>query len=150
MEKQITTVYVPTDDLPYFIVKNIEHGFIKARVTEQQAYLYTPEEHAAVQGYREALEKIESYCLRNTQELAVVDTIRITAQQALYKAEDTPHSGWISVEDSLPAIGEDVFAYAESKGVTYYDFASIEHNGFKMQHNKRVKVTHWQQLPKKP
>ena len=49
MEKQIETVYVPTDEAPYFIVKDVEKEFIKARVTEQEAYLYTPEEHAAVQ-----------------------------------------------------------------------------------------------------
>jgi len=58
MEKQITTVYVPTDEAPYFVVKDVEKEFIKARVTEKEAYLYTPKEHAAVQGYREALEKI--------------------------------------------------------------------------------------------
>jgi hypothetical protein len=59
-------------------------------------------------------------------------------------------NGWVSVEDRLPAIGEDVLAYAEVKDITYYDFAAVEHNGFKMQHNKRVKITHWQPLPLKP
>ena len=56
MEKQITTVYVPTDEAPYFIVKDVEKEFIKARVTETKAYLYTPEEHAAAQ---QALSKAE-------------------------------------------------------------------------------------------
>ena len=56
MEKQIETVYVPTDEAPYFIVKDVEKEFIKARVTEQEAYLYTPEEHAAAQ---QALSKAE-------------------------------------------------------------------------------------------
>ena len=56
MEKQIETVYVPTDEAPYFIVKDVEKEFIKARVTEQEAYLYTPEEHAAAQ---QAISKAE-------------------------------------------------------------------------------------------
>lgn len=70
MEKQITTVYVPTLD---GVVLNpvVQDGDYRTLATKQEAYLYTPEEHAA-------------------------------AQQALSKAEDTPHSGWISVEDRLP------------------------------------------------
>ena len=80
-QKQITTVYVPTDEAPYFIVKDVEKEFIKARVTEKEAYLYTPEEHAAVQGYREALEKIESLC-------GTHDEIWHIVHKALSKAED--------------------------------------------------------------
>ena len=85
MEKQIETVYVPTDEAPYFIVKDVEKEFIKARVTEQQAYLYTPKEHAAVQGYRLNLERVIDMARDyNDGWVHSIDDI----QQALSKAED--------------------------------------------------------------
>ena len=112
MEKQITTVYVPTDEAPYLVVKDVEKEFIKARVTEQEAYLYTPEEHAAVQeallsewakgvkeglksvqGYREALEKIAELCDNQNPTHADIwyiahEHLCTTPPEALSKAED--------------------------------------------------------------
>lgn len=52
MEKQITTVYVPTEETctspSWYVNKEI---FDASKVTETKAYLYTPEEHAAVQEF---------------------------------------------------------------------------------------------------
>ena len=79
-QKQITTVYVPDKS---FHENSFEVGGIPYvnRVRPIQAYLYTPEEHAAVQGYREALEKIESLC-------GTHDEIWHIVHKALSKAED--------------------------------------------------------------
>ena len=57
MEKQITTVYVPTDYTfkgpCYYVDKSLTDV---SKVIEVKAYLYTPEEHAAAQ---QALSKAE-------------------------------------------------------------------------------------------
>ena len=104
MEKQIETVYVPTDEAPYLVVKDVEKEFIKARVTEQQAYLYTPEEHAAVQGYREALEKIANEPFRYRWEGSPKQTPKQIAQQSLSKEvkefteNGTPIIGWFEYD----------------------------------------------------
>ena len=142
MGKQITTVYVPTDEAPYFIVKDVEKEFIKARVTEQEAYLYTPEEHAAVLGYREALEKI--------LDTNGKDDMFSIAAKALSKAEYKGYNGWISVEDRLPESCTEVLAFSENGyGVEFLYF-----DGDKCFYNEKSDVrrtpTHWQPLPPKP
>lgn len=54
MEKQITTVYVLTEDIKdFYLDKWVELEWIpEGYLDKKRAYLYTPEEHAAVQGYR--------------------------------------------------------------------------------------------------
>jgi hypothetical protein len=55
MEKQITTVYVPTnEDTSLYLVSRkttYSQPNILLKLQETQAYLYTPEEHAAVQEF---------------------------------------------------------------------------------------------------
>ena len=85
MEKQITTVYVPTEKGKRFMdMLCNDVGCIS-----KQAYLYTPEEHASVQGYREALEKIAvlTHYYPKDPQRAFYEISRITAA-ALSKAED--------------------------------------------------------------
>ena len=54
-------------------------------VINTKAYLYTPEEHAAVQGYREALEKISDECTRT--DISITHIVGVVSN-ALSKAED--------------------------------------------------------------
>jgi len=61
MKKQITTVYTKTLNLSDYLLCSHDgiNGFAReSMLNKQEAYLYTPEEHAAVQGYREALEEV--------------------------------------------------------------------------------------------
>ena len=153
MEKQITTVYVPTDEAPYLVVKDVEKEFIKARVTEQEAYLYTPEEHAAVQGYREALEKIEQLTRMNTR-VKATDQMLINQiiLKALSKAEDKGDNGWISVKDRLPEISGYYLAYDTNNGLPY---TSTLRFGVNKKWSDIISAdefhpTHWQPLPPKP
>lgn len=84
MEKQITTVYVPDKS---FHENSFEVGGIPYvnRVRPIQAYIYTPEEHAAVQGYILDLEKVIDMARDyNDGWVHSIDDI----QQAISKAED--------------------------------------------------------------
>lgn len=82
MEKQIETVYVPTkESRGSFTLDDLN----KTMVINTKAYLYTPEEHAAVQGYREALEKISDECTRT--DISITHIVGVVSN-ALSKAED--------------------------------------------------------------
>lgn len=80
-------------------------------VSVQQALLQVWNEceqwhNAAVQGYREALEKIAELCDNQNPTHADIWYIAhehlCTTPQALSKAEDKGDNGWISVEDKNP------------------------------------------------
>ena len=115
MEKQIQTVYVPTEAIKdFYLDKWVEHEWMpEGYLDKQKAYLYTPKEHAAVQGYRDALEEIDKpmideilernnvypesqkqTAVRDGKIGTMYDRIRASmlefaaAQQALSKAED--------------------------------------------------------------
>jgi len=91
MKKQITTVYTKTLNLSDYLLCSHDgiNGFAReSMLNKQEAYLYTPEEHAAVQGYKEALEKIANEPFRYRWEGSPKQTPKQIAQAALSKAED--------------------------------------------------------------
>ena len=95
MEKQITTVYVLTEDIKdFYLDKWVELEWIpEGYLDKKRAYLYTPEEHAAVQGYREALDRIRLIthykAIQNDNMERIIHSANQLSQQALSKAEDT-------------------------------------------------------------
>lgn len=68
------------------------------------------------------------------------------------KEELEKENEWISVEDKLPSINEDVLGFGIDEGIKVWDFCSATKNGFKMQSsiNRNVNITHWKPLPKAP
>lgn len=68
------------------------------------------------------------------------------------KEELEKENEWISVEDRLPSINEEVLGFGIDEGVKVWDFCSVKKSGFKMQssNNRNVNITHWKPLPKAP
>lgn len=159
MEKKITTVWIRKTS------SNKQGKPVYTNFSEIQAYLYSPEEHASVQGYREAFEKIEHYATNLPNKETACIQIKHIVKSALSKAEDKGDNGWISVEDRLPEIGSYVIAYDGNeqkvvKMTTYLEgsigyklgirdcwFEFISHNNYVF---RFTNVTHWQPLPPKP
>jgi hypothetical protein len=84
MEKQITTVYVPTSERYINILNSVSE---KGEIVKQQAYIYTPKEHAAVQGYIDTLLEIAT-CKRKKWYDILSDYFAKIANEALSKEED--------------------------------------------------------------
>ena len=149
MEKQIETVYVPTDEATKKFLGYLgENG-----INEVQAYLYTPEEHAVVQGYREVIYgMLKTMADRSLgMEQSFVKSLNI-AMSALSKAEDKGDNGWISVEDRLPLTNKNVLIFSNDRGIGEATKGRRDIDGryFTVCGMQLFEVTHWQPLPPKP
>lgn len=100
MEKQIETVYVGTmeDTTLHLAKRKGEWNALNSSMNlchslkEVRAYLYTPEEHQAVQGYREALERIRLIthykAIQNDNMEMIIHSANQIAQQALSNSKN--------------------------------------------------------------
>jgi Protein of unknown function (DUF551) len=106
MDKEIQHVYIVTPSIKVTKSTPIVIDGKRNWATMKQAYLYTPEEHAAVQGYIEALEKIKNISMQQPPQIQAIHRL---AQQALSKAEEA--GNYILITDVKNLFNASVFLY---------------------------------------
>ncbi len=61
--------------------------------------------------------------------------------------DDLSKSKWISVEDRLPELHDEILVYSEDNGV---ELGSLQSYGFESSFTEPDDITHWQPLPADP
>jgi len=162
MSKQITTVVELAANKYPLIHPDIDDYENDECILQRAAFIEGYQAaNAAVQGYREALEKIETMDYDTTARYCID-----IAQQALSKAEDKGDNGWISVEDRLPEYGKFILVIGtddKQYGIERCHVCEMNdlEDGIEFKQTRRFywltesgrkidKVTHWLPLPPKP